>query len=202
MLAGRGFPAINSPHIFVFRHSLTGSVGAIQTVGLAGISDASYLIPYLPWKMNLYCLTLIDMELIAFTDRIDNAIRRKLQPTIDPVSNQFTDLSAYQKESIINIYTEFVQMYSNEILNYLDEATSDNAFVDWCEESWATVPMKILSYHTHANILYATVHALTDAYMRYFKATCEKNNTMSRYERRLADMARYLEILPNSCAVQ
>ena len=142
------------------------------------------------------------MELIAFTDRIDNAIRRKLQPTIAPVSNQFTNLSAYQKESIINIYTEFVQMYSNEILNYLDEATSDNAFVDWCEESWATVPMKILSYHTHANILYATVRALTDAYMRYFKATCEKNNTMSRYEHRLADMAKYLKIRPTYCAVQ
>lgn len=65
------------------------------------------------------------MEIIDFAGRIDRAIRRKLQPKIDPETNQFIDLTSYQKENIVNLYMEFVQTYANDILNYLDELTHD-----------------------------------------------------------------------------
>lgn len=142
------------------------------------------------------------MEIVAFSERIDNAIRRKLQPKIDPKTNQFVDLTSYQKENIINLYMEFVQTYTNDILNYLDELTEDTEFVDWCESNWSNMALSVAFYHAHASILYATIKALVDRYMRAFKARCDVTNANSLYERRLKETSVYIKANRTQCGVQ
>lgn len=142
------------------------------------------------------------MEIIDFAGRIDRAIRRKLQPKIDPETNQFVDLTSYQKENIVNLYIEFVQTYSNDILDYLDELTHDKEFVDWCEKHWSNMALLIVFYHIHANILYATVKTLIDRYMRSFKTRCVLVNDNDLYKRRLKETSTYLETNRMQCGVQ
>jgi hypothetical protein len=142
------------------------------------------------------------MEIIDFAGRIDRAIRRKLQPKIDPETNQFIDLTSYQKENIINIYMEFVQTYANDILDYLDELTNDKEFVDWCEKRWSNMAISIVFYHSYANILYATVKLLIDRYMRVFKTKCVSLNDTELYKLRLKETSAYLETNRSQCIVQ
>ena len=142
------------------------------------------------------------MEIIDFAGRIDRAIRRKLQPKIDPETNQFIDLTSYQKENIVNLYMEFVQTYASDILEYLDELTHDKEFVDWCEERWSNMALSIAFYHIHANILYATVKTLIDRYMGSFKTRCVIMNDNDLYKRRLNETSIYLETNRVQCGVQ
>lgn len=142
------------------------------------------------------------MELVDFAGRIDRAIRRKLQPKIDSENNQFTDLTSFQKENIIHLYTEFVQVYEGNILNYLEELTHDQDFVEWCEKSWSNMGLSIAFYHSYANILYATIKALVDGYMRAIKVKCTVVNAMDIYERRLKETTLFLAASRNMCTVQ
>ncbi len=142
------------------------------------------------------------MEIIDFAGRIDRAIRRKLQPKIDPETNQFIDLTSYQKENIVNLYMEFVQTYPNEILDYIDELTHDKEFVDWCEKSWENMSISMAFYHSYSNILYATLKALIDRYMRAFKTKCVSLNAADLYKRRLKETSAYLETNRSQCIVQ
>ena len=142
------------------------------------------------------------MEIIDFAGRIDRAIRRKLQPKIDPETNKFIDLTSYQKENIVNLYMEFVQTYANDILNYLDELTNDKEFVDWCEKRWSNMAISMAFYHSYANILYATVKSLIDRYMRVFKTKCVSLNDIDLYNRRLKETSAYLETNRSQCIVQ
>lgn len=142
------------------------------------------------------------MEIIDFAGRIDRAIRRKLQPKIDPKTNRFIDLTSYQKENIVNLYMEFVQTYAKDILNYLDELTHDKEFIDWCEKYRSNMALSIAFYHVHANILYATVKMLIDRYMRSFKTKCITVNADDLYKRRLKEISTYLETNRTQCGVQ
>lgn len=142
------------------------------------------------------------MEIIDFAGRIDRAIRRKLQPKIDPETNQFIDLTSYQKENIVNLYMEFVQTYPNEILDYIDELTHDKEFVDWCEKRWSNMAISMAFYHSYSNILHATLKALIDRYMRAFKTKCVSLNATDLYKRRLKETSAYLETNRSQCIVQ
>ena len=142
------------------------------------------------------------MEIVAFSKRIDNAIRRKLQPKLDPETNQFVDLTSYQKENIISLYMEFVQTYTNEILDYLDELTEDTEFVDWCESNWSNMALLIAFYHTHANVLGAILMGAVKGYMRAFHAKCAFIGAHDLYKKRLKETDRFLEAHDKHCNVQ
>ena len=142
------------------------------------------------------------MDIVAFASKIDAAIRRKITQNIDKTTNTFTNLTAQQREDIIDLYTDFVITYKGLILDYLQEISGDNEFVEWCTNNWKNMYVVMAALHTQANILTAAINAAISNYMRMFRTKCVRVGANDLYDRRMKELARMKNMRKELCSVQ
>jgi hypothetical protein len=142
------------------------------------------------------------MDIIEFGYKIDSAIRRKLKCKVDPETKKYIDITPYQRENLVNLYTEFSRTYSGAIIDYIEDITSDEDFVKWCDKHWSSMFMSVALHHTHANILEAVMMAAIKGYMAHFHVLCSRVGANDLYEKRLKETAKFLEVHNNFCNVQ
>ena len=142
------------------------------------------------------------MEVVAFAARIDAAIRRKITNNVDEKSNTFIDLTAQQRENIIDLYMDFVITYKDLILKYLNEISQDTEFTNWCTSNWRNMYISMATLHTHANILTAAINAAISNYMRMLRTKCIRVGDNDLYERKKNELAEMVSIRRELCTVQ
>lgn len=142
------------------------------------------------------------MDIIELGHKIDSAIRRKLECKVDQETGKYIDITPYQRENLVNLYTEFSHTYSCEIIDYIEDITADEDFVKWCDERWSCMFMNIALHHTHANILEAMIMAAIKSYMTHFRILCSHVGANDLYEKRLKETSKFLEAHDNFCNIQ
>ena len=142
------------------------------------------------------------MDIVELGHKIDSAIRRKLGCKVDPATKKYIDITSYQRENLVNLYSEFSRTYSNDILDYIEDISEDTDFVKWCNERWSGIFMNVAFQHTHANILEAVIMVAINGYMGWFRTMCSRIGANDLYEKRLKETAKFLETHSNFCNVQ
>ena len=142
------------------------------------------------------------MDIIELGHKIDSAIRRKLGCKVDQETKKYIDITSYQRENLVNLYTEFSRTYSDAIIDYIEDISADDDFVKWCDERWSGIFMNVVFQYTHANILEAIIMAAISGYMNWFRVMCSSVGANDLYEKRLKETAKFLEAHNNFCNVQ
>lgn len=142
------------------------------------------------------------MDIIELGHKIDSAIRRKLGCKVDQETKKYIDITSYQRENLVDLYTEFSRTYSDAIIDYIEDISADNDFVKWCNERWSGLYIRIAAQYTHPNILEAVIMSAITGYMSWFRTLCSHVGANDLYEKRLKETAKFLESHRNYCSVQ